>query len=247
MAPGWSIFFRSLFVQSSWNFAGMQNLGFFFCIWPALVRRTLPAAELARIGVRHLRAFNTHPYFAGLVAATVAAEEERGEAEAAIDRLKVSLMCALGAVGDEFFWATLRPFAAVAALPAALAGLGWAPLIMLVLYNVPHLAVRAWGINAGLTRGKLVVESLQRRSLSRTVPLLRAASIVVAGFFIGAGTGDRLLGLLPGRGWPSVGVSAVVFAFLLAVQSRGLSQAHVLASFSALAAVAGAVRVVSAP
>lgn len=244
---GWRMLVRSLLVQSSWNFEGLQNLGFLFVTWPALARRCQSPAELGRAGLRCLRAFNTHPYFAGLVAATVVREEENGGAEQATEGLRVSLMCALGAVGDEFFWATLRPFAAVAALPAAFAGFVWAPLIMLALYNVPHFAVRAWGISAGLARGRLVAETLGRQPLSRAVPALGAATTVIAGFLIGAAACDRSWGLLPGRGAVSVGVTVVAFGLLLVIQGRGLGQGRLLACASALAAVAGAVRVAGAP
>jgi len=244
---GWRIFLRSLLVQSSWNFAGLQNLGFFFMTWPALSRRHLPAAELARAGSRHLGNFNTHPYFAGLVAATVIRNEESGGGDAAVEGLKRSLMCALGAVGDEFFWATLRPFAAVVALPAALAGIVWAPLLMLAVYNAPHLSVRAWGIRAGLRGEGGVVEMLQRMPLSRMQPALGAATAVLVGFLVGTAAFDRTWGLLPGHGLVSIGVAVAVFLLLLAVQSRGLGQGRLLACLSALAALAGVVRSMGAP
>jgi len=244
---GWRIFLRSLLVQSSWNFAGLQNLGFFFMTWPALTRRRLPAPELARSGARHLGNFNTHPYFAGLVAATVIRNEESGGNDEAVEGLKRSLMCALGAVGDEFFWATLRPFAAVVALPAALAGVVWAPLLLLAVYNVPHFSVRAWGIRAGLLGGGGVVEMLQRLPLSRAQPAIGAATAILVGFLVGAAALDRTWGLLPGHGLVSVGVAVSVFLLLLAIQSRGLGQGRLLACLSALAAFAGVVLVVGAP
>jgi PTS system mannose-specific IID component len=244
---GASLFVRSLFVQSSWSFSGMQSPGFFFMTWPALARRRLSDAGRVAAGVRALGHFNTHPYFAGLVAAVVIREEERGAPAEAVDGLKQSLMCALGAVGDEFFWATLRPFAAVAALPAALAGRAWAPLILLAVYNVPHLAVRGWGIGAGLSRGRGVVELLQRRPLSRTLPALGFATVFVAGALLGGAACDRRWGLLPGDLPVSVAASAAVFALLLVILGRGQSQGRLLAGLAAAAAVAGAVRAVGAP
>jgi mannose/fructose/N-acetylgalactosamine-specific phosphotransferase system component IID len=244
---GWRIFLRSLLVQSSWNFAGLQNLGFFFMTWPALARRGLPAPELARIGLRHLRNFNTHPYFAGLVAATVIRNEESGGTDEAVEDLKRSLMSALGAVGDEFFWATLRPFAAVVALPAALAGAVWAPLLMVAVYNVPHFSVRVWGIRAGLGAGGGVVKMLKRRPLSRVLPTLGAATAAVSGFLLGAPAFDRTWGLLPGRGLISIGVTVAVFMLLLVIQNGGVSQGRLLAFLSALATLAGVTRAVIAP
>jgi len=244
---GLRILLRSLLVQASWNFEGLQNLGFFFMTWPALARRHLTAPDLARAGLRHLRNFNTHPYLAGLVAATVIRSEESGGSDEAVEGLKRSLMCALGAVGDEFFWATLRPFAAVVALPAALAGAVWAPLLMLAVYNVPHFSVRMWSVGAGLGEGRAIVELLQRQPLSRALPALGAATAVLTGYLVGASAFDRSWGLLPGHGLVSVGVAVSVFLLLLGVQSRGLGQGRLLSCLSALAALAGVVRVVNAP
>jgi len=244
---GWRILLRSLLVQSSWNFSGLQNLGFFFMTWPALARRDLPAPALASAGLRHLRNFNTHPYFAGLVAATVIREEESGGTAEEVEGLKRSLMSALGAVGDEFFWATLRPFSAVVALPAALAGAVWAPLVMLAVYNVPHVSVRVWGVSAGLAKGQGVLEMLQRQPLSRALPALGTATAVLIGFLVGTAAIDRAWGLLPGHGLVSIGAGVCVFMLLLGVQSLGFGQGRLLATLSALAALAGVVRVVSAP
>jgi len=244
---GWRIFIRSLLVQSSWNFAGMQNLGFFFMTWPDLARRRLPAPELTDAGSRRLRNFNTHPYFAGLVAAAVIRHEQSGATDEGVEGLKRSLMCALGAIGDEFFWATLRPFAAVVALPAALAGAVWAPLLMLAIYNVPHFGIRAWGIGAGLGGHGGVVGMLQRQPLSRALPALGAATALLTGFLVGASSFDRTWGLLPGHGLVSVGVAVCVFLLLVGVQARGLGQGRLLACLSALAALGGFARVVSAP
>lgn len=244
---GWRILLRSLLVQSSWNFAGLQNLGFFFMTWPVIASRRLAAPELARAGLRQQRTFNTHPYFAGLVAATVMREEERGGSDAAVDGLKNSLMCALGAVGDEFFWATLRPFAAVLALPAALAGAAWAPLLMLALYNVPHVGVRVWGIGVGLRGGGAVIQMLQRQPFSRSLPALGTATAVGAGFIAGSVGFFPGWGLLPGRGSASAGAAVAVFLALLAVLGLGFGQGRLLLSLSALTALAGAALVAGAP
>jgi PTS system mannose-specific IID component len=242
---GLRIFLRSLLVQASWNFAGLQNLGFFFMSWPALRRRRLPADATKSAALRSVRNFNTHPYFAGLVAATVIKHEQEGGSEESVEGLKRSLMSAFGAVGDEFFWATLRPFSAVAALPAALAGAVWAPLIMMAIYDFPHLAIRAWGINTGFGGGSGVVEMLRRRPLTRALPVLGAATTVLTGFIVGASAFDRTWGLLPGRGLLSIAVALAAFALLLLVQIWGLAQGRLLACLSAVAALAGVLRVVA--
>ena len=173
------------------------------------------------------------------MAAAVIREEESGGADDAVEGFKRSLMSALGAVGDEFFWATLRPFAAVAALPAALAGAAWAPLLMLAIYNVPHFGVRIWGIHAGLRGGSGIASALQRRPLARALPALGAATAALTGFIVGAAASDRSWGLLPGGGLLAVGASVAAFLALLAIQIRGVRQGRLLAGCSALAALAG--------
>jgi hypothetical protein len=52
---------------------------------------------------------------------------------------------------------------------------------------------------------------------------------------------------LPGHGLVSVGVAVSVFLLLMAIQIRVLGQGRLLACLSALAALAGVVRVAGAP
>lgn len=242
-ALGWRIFLRSLLVQASWSFARMQSLGFFLMTAPALARFRLAPTERTREGLRRLRDFNTHPYLAGLVAATVIREEELGAAETSVDNLKNSLMCVLGAIGDEFFWGTLRPLAALAALPAALAGKSWAPVAMLAIYNVPHLWIRALGIGLGLSKGRDIVALLQSRPLARLLPALGAAIAGLAGLLVGLGAGAPAGELWPAGGWYSTVASIGLFTALLTLAIKGLSQERLLAGAAALAVLAALLRV----
>lgn len=247
-AARWGLFARGLLVQSSWNFQRMQNLGFFLMVWPALARRHGgQPAELVRAGLHHLRLFNTHPYFGGLVAGTVIAEEEAGAESEVADGLKRSLMCALGSIGDEFFWATLRPLAALVALPAALAGLGWAPLVLLAIYNLPHLAVRWSGVAAGLARGRGVLQWLQELPLPRYASVLGRALPALAGFCVGALAALRGWGLLPGAGLPAALAGAGAFALFAALLAAGLRPERLFGGLVLACAAAAAARVVLSP
>lgn len=182
------IFMRSLFVQASWNFDRLQNLGFAFMIFPAFTGRYgFQKSDPGRDFLRHLDFFNTHPYFSGLVAAAVA-REEGGELDRDrfLSDLKRSLMSTLGGIGDSLFWATLRPLSALAALLPALFGLWWAPLLMLSLFNVPHIWIRWWGIREGLRRGCGVIQPLQALALPKKASLLSGAIPVLAALCAGA-------------------------------------------------------------
>jgi PTS system mannose-specific IID component len=244
----WSIVLRGLLLQASWSFQRMQGPGLFLMTWPALRRRHAgDAAALAQAGQRRLRYFNTHPYFGGLIAATVLREEEEGRGPAQTEELARSLMSALGSVGDEFFWAHLRPLAALAALPAALAGLAWAPLVLLAIYNVPHLGVRWWGAAAGLAQGRGILQALERRLLTRAVPALGIAIAVAAGFLVGAFAGHPAWGLLPAAPARSIAAAGAVFALFVSLVARGLPPQGLLAGGVVAAIAGGALAMVAGP
>jgi PTS system mannose-specific IID component len=196
---------RSLFVQSCWNFEKLQNLGFALIIYPA-----------AGAAGRHLDYFNTHPYFAGLVAAAVAAEEGGPFDEGRfLDDLKRSLMSTLGSVGDGFFWAALRPLAALLAVLPALYGLLWAPLVLLIGYNVIHLSVRWWGIGAGLAYGCHVIRLLEKLPLLRLKSLLATLGALAAGVAAGVAAVHPSWRPLPSS--PALSVFAGLFVFLVSM------------------------------
>jgi PTS system mannose-specific IID component len=244
------MFLRSLLVQASWNFGRMQNLGFFFVLFPALKRRFADRpGELAAASLRHLQHFNTHPYYAGLVAGTVAREEVDGAGEALVSGIKRSLMCSLGGIGDEFFWAHLKPLTALVAL-AALAGAGggapWAPVVLLALYNVPHLAARWWGVSTALASGREIVAILQTRRLTRWIAPAALAVAAAAGFTAVAFSAHGPWALAAGRA-PSIAAAAGVFLALLVAQVRGASFALLLGGLSVLAVAAGFAETVLAP
>jgi len=234
------MFLRSLLVQASWSFERLQAPGFFLTILPALGGR--PPAP------RHLGLFNTHPYFAGLVAATVAREDAGGgEGEALAEGLKRSLMCALGGIGDDFFWAHLRPAAALAALPLGLAGSPWAVALFLAVYNLPHLAVRAGGIALGLSRGRGVVSLLQAPALARAVPALARALTLLAGVVLGLVAVAPGARTLAGGGGTAAAAALAVFAAVLALEARGVRPGALLGAAAALALIAGLAGEVGGP
>lgn len=181
----WRVFVRSLFLQASWNPQGMQNLGLAYALFPAL-KRLYPEPDRQMAAVRrHLAFFNTHPYVAAAILggvlwheARIARGEERPEQ---VVSFKAALMGPLAALGDGFFWLSLRP--AVGALCAALVPLigAWAVLLFLVLYNAVHLTLRARLFWMGLTLGDRLVEAVARAHLPWHGAWLRSVAAASAG------------------------------------------------------------------
>lgn len=244
------IFLRSFLLQATWNRKGMQNLGFAYALWPALVH--LYPDRTARIEAtrRHLTFFNSHPYLAAaILGGTIRLEEQvaRGEAPAAaVEGFKQALMGPFAAVGDSFYWLSLRPFVGAACvLLAPFIGL-WSVFLFLFLYNVPHLLFRVVLFHQGYRLGDRVVTKVAQMSLPAWGARLRlgtacvgGAGAVVAAALILESSGEDIFGSFAPWVLPAAALS------FLSAFSIGRGQGVMASAWPALAlgmalAVAGA-------
>jgi len=180
------VLWRSFFFLAATNFERMQNVGFAYAILPAL--RSLYEGDALEAAVeRHLDFFNSHPYMAGaLLGAAVRIEEDIAAGRrdpAQVQAFKRCMMGPMAAIGDSFFWASLRPFSAAWAVAGVLSGIVWAPVAFLVLYNLFHIGVRAFGVLGGYRAGEHIITRLDRFEL----PKLADRTHYLAALFIGAG------------------------------------------------------------
>ena len=208
---------RSFLLQSVWNRRTMQSVGFCFAMLPVL--RAGRPDELARRAFleRHLGFFNTNPVLASYVLGAAAAAEMRSDGHGPVEAsdLKRALAGPLGMAGDALFWAALRPLAGFLGVLAALAGKPWAAVLILVVYNVPHLLVRARGVAAGAERGAEAVKEVLGARVKRTVTVLRASCSFAAGLVVALSVSRG--GLAPGALLVAGGVFA---AGILALRAR---------------------------
>jgi PTS system mannose-specific IID component len=177
-------FFRSYLLQSSWNFERLQNLGFLFMLLPGL-RHIYGSRIPDEVLDRHKEYFNTHPYFAPMVAgatlrmeSTLAAGEE---SQVDVASFKKMVMAPFAAIGDSLFWGGIRPLAAIIALFMAIQGSLWAPLVFLILFNLPHLLCRGGGLLLGYFGGLRAIESIQRFHLPDLSVRCKEGSIILLG------------------------------------------------------------------
>ena len=108
------VWWRSQFLQGSWNYERMQNLGWAYSLIPAIKKLYTTKEDQAAALERHLEFFNTHPYVAApIMGVTLALEEERANGteidDAAIQGVKIGMMGPLAGIGDPVFWFTVRP------------------------------------------------------------------------------------------------------------------------------------------
>lgn len=121
------VWWRSQFLQGSWNYERMQNMGWAYALIPALKKLYTTKEDRAAALERHMEFFNTHPYVAApIIGVTLALEEERANGtaidNAAIQGVKIGMMGPLAGIGDPVFWFTVRPI--LGALGASLAQTG---------------------------------------------------------------------------------------------------------------------------
>jgi PTS system mannose-specific IID component len=178
------VLLRSFALQASWNFERLQNLGVLYALGPAL-RSMFQGEELAAAYRRHLEYFNTHPFLASpILGAILALEENKKSGEESylgVQEFKGMVMAPYAAMGDALFWGAVRPLSAGVALFFAARGSLWAPVVFLLLFNLPHFWFRVVGLLRGYFRGLRVVEGIQRHHLPDLAIRLKEATVVLLG------------------------------------------------------------------
>ena len=216
------MFIRLLAIQGSWNYETMLGNGIGFCVEPAL--RLLPGgqggAAYREALARQSQYFNAHPYMAAVAVGALARAELDGEAPAKIERFRTALCGPLGSVGDRLVWAGWLPLCSVAALAAFGFGVGTAGVVFvfLGLYNTGHLALRAWGLSAGLDHGMKVASALGEPVLRKSPPHIAQVAALVGGLALPLAL-DRVIG--PGRALFGVVLAAVALGGLVLAQLHG--------------------------
>jgi len=236
-------FLRSLFVMSSLNFMRMQNLGFAYAILPLTRGMDENKKRIAAFLQRQLEYFNTHPYLSGAVlGATIRLEEEEDPVapatQSATTQLKKSLMGPYAAIGDNFFWGSLRPLAGIITAILAYEGFIWAPFVFLLIFDPLHLWIRWQGFLEGYRQGRQGIAYIQSWNLPRLAHWLRWVSLIILGVITGLISAD--MQLYPGQFWPRQGVNIAVAAAVLLIyfaMRRGLSPLLILYALTAVCMV----------
>ena len=178
------VWWRSTFLQGSWNYERMQNLGWAYSLIPAIKKLYTKKEDQAAALERHLEFFNTHPYVAApIIGVTLALEEEKANGaaidDAAIQGVKIGMMGPLAGIGDPVFWFTVRPI--LGALGASLAASGniIGPLLFFVLWNAIRMAFLWYTQELGYKAGSEITKDMSGGILQ---DITKGASIL--GMFI---------------------------------------------------------------
>ena len=196
-----SVWWRSTFLQGSWNYERMQNGGWAFSMIPAIKKLYKTKEDRAAALERHLEFFNTHPYVASpIIGVTLALEEERANGapvdDVTIQGVKVGMMGPLAGIGDPVFWFTVKPILGALAASLAMSGNILGPIIYFLGWNIIRMAFMWYTQEFGYKAGSKITEDLSGGLLQ---DITKGASIL--GMFI--------LGSLVNR-WVSINFTPVV-------------------------------------
>ncbi|GAA1488026.1 PTS system mannose/fructose/sorbose family transporter subunit IID [Brachybacterium sacelli] len=183
-----SVFWRSFALQGAFNYERMQNLGYAYAMIPVL--RKLYQTEQARAqGLqRHLTFFNTTPAVSPAIMGISAAMEEQNAKDpknfdtSSINAVKAALMAPVAGIGDSLFWGTLRVIAAGIGISLASQGNVLGPILFMVLYNVPHLLTRYYGLRLGYRFGN---EALEKMSASGAMERVMSIANIIGMMVVG--------------------------------------------------------------
>ncbi len=176
-----SVFWRSFTINASFNYERQMNQGYVYSMIPVL-KKLYPERELLTEALRrHSEFFNVTPMVAPFVMGLSTAMEEKNERDQdfdtnSINAVKSALMGPLSGIGDSIFWGTLRPLAAGIACSLAMSGNIVAPLIFLLLFNIPNVLCRYYGLQVGYQMGTNFLTQMEKSGIMQKI--FTAASMV---------------------------------------------------------------------
>ncbi|MCT4382915.1 PTS system mannose/fructose/sorbose family transporter subunit IID [Leuconostoc suionicum] len=231
-----SVAWRSQFLQGSWNYERMQNVGWAYAMIPAIKKLYKSKEDRSAALQRHLEFFNTHPYVASpILGVTLALEEERANGapidDTAIQGVKIGMMGPLAGIGDPVFWFTIRPIIGALGASLAMSGNILGPILFFVLWNIIRMAFLWYTQEFGYKAGSAITQDLSGGLLK---DITKGASIL--GMFILAVLVERWVSIkfileLPAKklsegayiNFPNGAVTGGQLQKILSEQASGLS------------------------
>ena len=187
------VFLRSFFLQSVWNYQSLISVGFAYALIPVLNRLYDDEESKIKFLRRHLNFFNAHPYFASFALGAVIRVEQdiaegKGDPEQ-VPKLKNAIIGPLGALGDQMFWGTIKPAAVLLGVIAVLLtrdvnSFLYIFIFLLLVYNVPHLYIRYYGIREGYRQGFTVYKLLSAQRYKKYINFYIGLGAMGLGFVI---------------------------------------------------------------
>lgn len=175
-------FWRSFTLYAAVSPAKQGASGFCYSMMPFIdsFYKDKPEEKKAAL-VRSMSYFNTtipcSTFIMGLTASMEKKNSEQEDFDAnSINAVKSSLMGPLAGIGDSIFWGVLRVIAAGIAVGIGMSGNILAPVVFLLLFNVPSILIRYYGTFLGYRLGSEYIQKMYESGLMSI--LTKCASIV---------------------------------------------------------------------
>ncbi|MDO4941711.1 MAG: PTS system mannose/fructose/sorbose family transporter subunit IID [Lachnospiraceae bacterium] len=175
------IFWRSQTLYAAVSPAKQGASGFCYSMMPCINHFYKDQEQKNQALTRSMSYFNTtiplSTFLMGLVASMEKENSEKSEFDTnSINAVKSSLMGPLAGIGDSIFWGVLRVIAAGIAVSMGQSGNILAPIVFLILFNVPSILIRYYGTFLGYQLGSQYIQKIYSSGLMNI--LTKAASIV---------------------------------------------------------------------
>ena len=186
-----SVFWRAFLLPSCYSMDRMQAPGFAYSMIP-VIKKLYGDNEEKKIDalMRHSEVYNNtyamSPFVLGIASAM---EEEAANNDdfdkTSINSIKVALMGPLSGIGDTFFWGTFRILGAGVGIQFAQRGSILGPILFLILYNIPHILTRIYGLKLCYKLGSKSIDTLVSGGLmSRATKAATVLGLIVIGGMI---------------------------------------------------------------
>lgn len=164
------VFWRSFTMEWAWNYERQMNIGFCYSMIPALNKIYSDKEDRSEAYKRHLEFFNMTPWISTFpMGISIALEEQNATEEdfdtSTINNLKIAMMGPLSGLGDSFFWGTLRVIATGIGTSLAMNGNILGPILFLLVFNIPALLARYFGLQFGYEIGSTFIDKVMKSGL----------------------------------------------------------------------------------
>lgn len=190
-----SMFWRSFTLYSAVTPAKQGASGVSYTMQPFIDRfYKNREADRKSAMVRHMSYFNTNvamfPFIMGITASMEKENSQKSDFNAeSINAIKTSLIGPLAGIGDSVFWGVLRVIAAGIGVSLAQANNFLAPIIFLILFNLPVQFVRWQGAKLGYTLGANYISDLYESGM---INVLTKGATIVGLAMVGAMTSNMV-------------------------------------------------------
>ncbi|MDN6070443.1 MAG: PTS system mannose/fructose/sorbose family transporter subunit IID [Lactococcus plantarum] len=190
-----SMFWRSFTLYSAVTPAKQGASGVSYTMQPFIDRfYKNREADRKKAMVRHMSYFNTNvAMFSFIMGITASMEKENSQKSdfnaESINAIKTSLIGPLAGIGDSVFWGVLRVIAAGIGVSLAQANNFLAPIIFLLLFNIPVQFVRWQGAKLGYTLGASYISDLYESGM---INVLTKGATIVGLAMVGAMTSNMV-------------------------------------------------------